>query len=55
MKIKQNIYTEYLRTFYLHSKVETIINESGIDGNRFKSIYTTVISDIQEILGKSSG
>ena len=41
-------------TFYSHSKAETIINESDIDDNVLKSIYTTVISSIQKILGKGS-
>ena len=34
-------------TFYSHSKAKTIINQSAIDYNVFKSIYTTVISSIQ--------
>ena len=42
-------------TFYSHSKAETIINESDIDDNVFKSIYTTVTSNIQKYLGKGSG
>ena len=33
-------------TFYSNSKAETIINESAID-NVFKSIYSTVISNMQ--------
>ena len=41
-------------TFYLHSKAETIINESGID-NVFESIYTTIIAKIQKSLGRGSG
>ena len=41
-------------TFYSHSKAETIINESDIDGNVFKSIYTTVISNIQKKFRKGS-
>ena len=41
-------------TFYSHSKAETIINESDIDDNVFKSIYTTVILNIQKLLGKGS-
>ena len=40
-------------TFYLHSKAETIVNKSDID-DVFKSIYTTVISNIQKTLGKGS-
>ena len=41
-------------TFYSHSKPETIINESDI-GDVFKSIYTTVISNMQRSSGKGSG
>ena len=41
-------------TFYSHSKAETIINESDIDGV-FKLNYITVISNIQKYLGKGSG
>ena len=37
------------------TKYETIINESDIDDNVFKSIYTTVITNIQKIFGKGSG
>ena len=40
-------------TFYSHSNSKTIINESDID-KVFKSIYTTLISDIQKSLGKDS-
>ena len=40
--------------FYSHSKVQTIINESDIDGV-FKSIYTPIISDIPLFSGKNSG
>ena len=40
--------------FYLHSKAETIIHKGDID-DVFKSIYTTIISNIQKSLGKSSG
>ena len=42
-------------TFYSHSKVETITNESGIDDDVFKSLYTPIISNIHEVLGKGSG
>ena len=35
-------------TFYSHSKADTIINESDIDDNVFKSIYSAVISKIQQ-------
>ena len=41
-------------TFYLHSKAETIINESDID-NLFKPIYITVISNIQKSFQRGSG
>ena len=40
-------------TFYSHSKAEAIINECDID-DVFKSIYTTIISTIQQYLGKGS-
>ena len=39
--------------FFSNSKVETIINESDIDG-LLQSIYST-ISNIQKCLGRSSG
>ena len=41
-------------SFYSNSKAEIIINESDIDGI-FKSIYSTIISNIQKSLGKHSG
>ena len=41
-------------TFYSHSKAETAINKSDID-EVFKSIYTTIISNIKNFLGKCSG
>ena len=41
-------------TFYLNSKAEIVINESNIN-DVFKSIYTTVISNVQKSLGKGSG
>ena len=41
-------------TFYLNSKAELIIDESDID-DAFKSIYTTIIWNIQKSLGKGSG
>ena len=41
-------------TFYSHSKAEIIINDSDID-DVFKSVYTTVISNIQKSLQKGSG
>ena len=37
----------------MNSKAETIINESDV-GNVFESVYTTIISNIQKFLGKSS-
>ena len=40
--------------FYLSSKAKIIINESDID-DVFKSIYTTIITNIQKFLGKSLG
>ena len=44
-KIESKGKTKY-DTLYSHSKVETIISKSNIDDNVFKSIYTTVISNI---------
>ena len=41
-------------TFYLNSKAESIINESGSD-DIFESIYTVIISNIQKPLGKDLG
>ena len=38
-------------TFYSHPKAETIINETDI-GNAFKSIYTTIISNLTKIFRK---
>ena len=52
-KIENDDKTKY-DTFYSHSKAETIINETDID-DVFKSIYTTIISNIQKVLGKVSG
>ena len=40
--------------FYSSLNAELIINESDID-NVFKSIYSTIISNIQKSLGKDSG
>ena len=40
--------------FYSSSKAEIIINKSGID-DVFKSIYTTIIENIQKYLGKGLG
>ena len=39
--------------FYSSSKVEIIISERDID-NGFKSIYSTIIQNIQKSLGKGS-
>ena len=52
-KIKSNNKTKY-DTFYSNSKAEIIVNESDID-DVFKSIYTTIISNIPTSLGKGSG
>ena len=40
--------------FYSNSKAEIIINETDIE-NVFKSIYTTIITNIENFLGKDSG
>ena len=40
--------------FYSSSKAEIIKNESDID-DVFQSVYTTIITNIQKILGKGSG
>ena len=52
-KIESDDKTKY-NTFHSHSKAETIINESDID-YVFESIYTTIVSNIQKYLRKSSG
>ena len=39
--------------FYSSSKAKLIINKRGID-DVFKSIYTTIITNIQKSLGKGS-
>ena len=52
-KIRSKDKTKY-DTFYSNSEAETIINESDID-DVFKSIYTTIISNIQKSLGNDSG
>ena len=57
MLVYKRVETEHktkYSTFYSHSKAETIIIESDIN-DVFKSIYTTVISNIQNSLGKGSG
>ena len=41
-------------TFHLHSKAKKKIDESDID-NVLKSIYTTIISNMQAFLGKGGG
>ena len=46
--VLKKIQTKY-DTFYSHSKIEKIINESDIDGT-FESIYTGLISNIQNLL-----
>ena len=52
-KIESEDKTKY-DNFYSSSKAEIIIIESDID-NVFKSIYTTIITNIQKFLGKGSG
>ena len=52
-KIKVEDKTKY-DNFYSSSKAKIIINESGID-DMLQSIYTTIITNIQKSLGKSSG
>ena len=52
-KIESEDKTKY-DNFYSSSKAEIIINESDID-DVFKSIYTTIITNIQKSLGKGSG
>ena len=42
-------------TFYLYLKAVTIIIKGDFDDNVFKSIYTTLVSNIQIFLGKGSG
>ena len=42
-------------TFYSNSKAEIIINNKKDIDNVFQSIYTKIISNIQESLGKSWG
>ena len=49
-KIESKDKTKY-DNFYSNSKAEIIINESDIE-NVFKSIYTTIISNIQKSSGK---
>ena len=52
-KIKSKDKTKYCN-FYSSSKAEIIIKESDID-DAFKPIYTTIITNTQKPLGKSSG
>ena len=52
-RIESDDKTKY-DTLRSNSKTETIINESDTD-DVFKSIYTTIISNIQKYLGKVSG
>ena len=49
-KIENKDQTKYDNS-YSHSKAETIISENDID-DVFKSIYTTLLSNIQKSLGK---
>ena len=51
-KIKIEDKTKY-DIFNSHSKSEIIMNESDID-NVFQSIYTTIIPNMQESLGKGA-
>ena len=41
-------------TVFSNSEAEIIINKSDID-NVFESVYTTIISNIQDFLGKGLG
>ena len=52
-KIESEGKTKY-DNFYSSSKAGILVNESEID-DVFKSIYTTVIVNIQRSLGKGSG
>ena len=49
-KIETEDKTKY-ETFYSNLKAEIIINESDID-DAFESVYTTIVSNMQEFLGK---
>ena len=51
-KIENDDKTKY-GTFCSQSKAEKVLEESDID-DMFESIYTTVISNIQNLLGKGS-
>ena len=50
-KVENDDKTIY-NTFYLNSKAETVIHESGND-DVFESIYNTILLNIQESLGQS--
>ena len=52
-KIESEDKTKY-ENFCSSSKAEIVINESDID-DVFRSIYTTIITNIQKSLGKGSG
>ena len=52
-KIKTDDQTKY-SIFISNSKAEIIINESDIDGIS-ESIYSTIISNVQNSLGKCPG
>ena len=52
-KIESDDKTKY-DTFHSHSKAEIILNERDID-DVFKSIYNTIISNMQKFSGKGSG
>ena len=52
-KIQRDDKTPY-STFRPNSKAETVINKSNID-HVFKSIYSTIISNIQKSPGPCSG
>ena len=54
LKVLKNDDKTLNSTFYSNLKAETIINESDID-YLLKSIYITVISNLQKSLGQGSG
>ena len=51
----ENDHKKKYNTFYSHSKTKIVINETDIDDDVFKSICTTIISNIQKNLEKGSG
>ena len=53
-KMIESEYKSKYGNFYSSSKTKIIINESDID-DVFKSIYTTIITNIQKSLGEFSG